>query len=99
MTISEFLDRHTSRELAEIEARNRIDPYDHIGRIELAIAKVCALLFNANRDREKSEAMSAAAFLPEFGKEYWEQDQSGIETDPEEAIAKVRNGFARFRET
>jgi hypothetical protein len=98
MTLSEFLERHNSQELAEIEARDNIDPYDTTGRLELALAKVCSLLFNAHRDSNKSEPLSAGEFLPQWGQEY--RDQAEIENLPataEDAVARVQAALGRYR--
>lgn len=99
MTLREFLERHDSRELAEIEARDNIDPYDTVGRIELGLAKVASLLFNAHRDSNKSEALSTSEFLPQYGQEF--RDEAAIEELPksaEEVRAKLNAAFSRYRE-
>jgi hypothetical protein len=87
MTLKTFLESHTSQELTEIIARDRLDPYDHIGRIELIGAKVLAMLFNINRDSNRSEALSSSEFLPKYGETYREEVENIM--TPEQMKAKM----------
>jgi hypothetical protein len=98
MTLREFLDRHTSRDLSEIEARDRIDPIDPVGRIELAIAKLTCLLFNVNRDPDKSESATVEDFLPQWSAPVRERiENANMPQTVEQLRAKMASGFSRMR--
>jgi hypothetical protein len=95
MSLKQFLECHDSRELSEIEARNRIDPLDHIGRIEFQLATISALIFNSNRDQDKSEAKTQDDFIPDYAKPYRELAEQAETT--EEAVSRVQAALGRFR--
>lgn len=89
MTYREFLSRHSSRELTQILGRNRIDPYDLAGRIELAVAKLCAMFFNVNRG-PMQDARSADDYLPKWGQVLIDEVN---QPSPEELLASAKVCF------
>jgi hypothetical protein len=103
MTLDQFLASHTSRQLTEIVARDRLDPYDLAGRIELAIAKLDCRLLNRWRDPNKCETISLSECLPTWGAAFREQaDTDRIEQQlaaetPEQAASRMKATFAATR--
>lgn len=64
MTANEFLARHTSREIAELEALEMIDPVTNFGVI-MQLAVLCAMFFNAHRgDAPAKSAVDMLVFNP-----------------------------------
>jgi hypothetical protein len=103
MTLDRFLASHTSRQLTEIVARDRLDPYDHIGRIELGFAKLECHLLNRWRDPNRCETISLSECLPTWGAAFREQaDTDRIEQQldaetPEQAASRMKATFAAMR--
>jgi hypothetical protein len=69
MSLRQFLDCHTSSELTEIIVRDRLDPYDHVGRTELATARLCSLIYSMHRTGNM-DPLTASDFLPVWGRLY-----------------------------
>jgi hypothetical protein len=90
LTVNEFLERHSSPELTEIIARDRIDPIDSTWRMELAIGKLCSLFFNYHRDRNSNEILSAMDFIPKWGEQYREEEVEEVLQTPEQMRDAMR---------
>ena len=69
MSLREFLETHSSPELTEIAARNRIDPYDQVGRIERALSRIEWRMYHRWRDPNKAESVPLGEWLPDYGAE------------------------------
>lgn len=84
MTVSELLERTTSRELAEWQAFEQIEgPLGGL-RGDVHAAMVCSAIYNANRGKNSHER-KPAEFLPKWDKPAREQQS------PEQMLAAVQS--------
>lgn len=98
-TRKQLMNEIDSHELSEWMAFDQLSPLDSDYRNEIAVGKVANILYSANRDPDRGDVLGLSDFVPQWGAEYREsiEAQKMVEIDPEEAIAKVRAGFASMR--
>src|SRR5258708_1770560 len=95
-TVKTLLQEIDSHELSEWMAFDQLSPLDSDYRNEIAQAKIEHILYHANRDPDKGEAMALSEFIPRYGAEY--RDEVELEViSPEVAVARIRAGFASMR--
>lgn len=74
MTVSELLNRISSRELAEWQAYDQIDPIGE-ARADLRAGIVASTVANVNRDpKKRTRPYKPADFMPDFDKAEREPD-------------------------
>lgn len=88
MSVRDFLASHTSADIAELEAYDRLDPFGET-RADYRACLVAAVIANANPFRKKNaKAVNPMDLMPQFG------DREPV--SDEEIIAKAKRMCAAF---
>lgn len=86
LTLDEFLTKHTSRQLSELIALERVDPPDD-QHIKDTLAMLCSFIWNANRGDLPAKDIDAFRIM--YGAEYTHDKRMEVARERMRATAKV----------
>lgn len=91
-TVSELLDRISSRELTEQSEYDRLEPFSEAEKVQQQqLATIACILANANRDEKKHpKPFEIGEFMPKYGNADAEREQEAPKKQTsEEQLAMV----------